>query len=184
MQLLECEIEGLILIKPKKIPDKRGFFCEVFRKNELEKLTSKKITFCQSNLSKSVYGTIRGLHYQIYPSSQSKLVSVVSGEILDVVVDIRKKSNTFGKIYSVILNDINNYILFIPKGFAHGFSVLSNAATILYNVDNYYHKECERGINPLDSDLAIDWMVKKEKNIISEKDQSLPNFNSIEFNEF
>lgn len=181
MQLIKCKLEGLILIKPKKIIDNRGFFCEVFRKNCLEELINKKITFCQSNLSKSVYGTIRGLHYQTYPFSQSKLISAVKGEILDVVIDIRKKSNTYGKIYSVILNDKNNFRLFIPKGFAHGFSVLSETATILYNVDNYYNKESERGINPLDNELAIDWKIKKNKSIISVKDQSLPNFSSIDF---
>ena len=181
MQLFKCKLDGLILIKPKKITDNRGFFCEVFRKNRLEELINEKITFCQSNLSKSVYGTIRGLHYQTYPFSQSKLVSAVKGEILDVVIDIRKKSNTYGKIYSVILNDKNNFRLFIPKGFAHGFSVLSETATILYNVDNYYNKESDRGINPLDTELAIDWKIKNNKRIISAKDQSLPNFSSIEF---
>lgn len=181
MQLLKCKLEGLILIKPKKITDNRGFFCEVFRKNRLEELINEKITFCQSNLSQSVYGTIRGLHYQAYPFSQSKLVTAIKGEILDVVVDIRKKSNTYGKIYSVILNDKNNFRLFIPKGFAHGFSVLSETATILYNVDNYYNKESDRGINPLDTELAIDWKIKINECIISEKDLSLPNFSSIDY---
>lgn len=181
MQLIKCKLEGLILIKPKKLVDKRGFFCEVFRKNYLEELINQKITFCQSNLSKSVYGTIRGLHFQTYPFSQSKLVSAVEGEILDVVVDIRKKSNTYGKTFSVILNDKNNFRLFIPKGFAHGFSVLSETATILYDVDNYYNNESERGINPSDNELAIDWKIKHNKHIISAKDQSLPNFNFINF---
>ena len=181
MQLVQCKLEGLILIKPKKLADNRGFFCEVFRKNLLEESINEKITFCQSNLSKSFYGTIRGLHYQTHPFSQSKLVSAVEGEILDVVLDIRKKSKTYGKIFSVILNDKNNYRLFIPKGFAHGFSVLSETATILYDVDNYYNSESERGINPLDTELAIDWKIKHNKHIISAKDQSLPNFNSIDF---
>ena len=121
MEFEKVEIEGLILCKPKLINDNRGFFSEIFRKDLLESTIKQKINFCQSNTSESKYGTIRGLHFQASPSSQTKLVSVSKGEILDVALDIRKNSKTYGKFYSVILNDNNNFQLYIPPGFAHGF---------------------------------------------------------------
>ncbi len=184
MEFEKVEIEGLILCKPKLIYDNRGFFSETFRKDLLEKITEKKLNFCQSNTSESTYGTIRGLHFQISPSSQSKLVSVSKGKILDVVLDIRKNSNTYGKVYSVILDDNNNFQLYIPRGFAHGFSVLSKEARVHYQVDNYYDKHNEYGINPLDKDLAINWKIDKENHHISNKDLTHPNLKNINIYKF
>ena len=174
MKFEKCEINDLIICKPDIINDKRGFFTETFRKDLFDNFTGKKSSFCQTNCSQSSYGTIRGLHFQISPSSQSKLISVQSGEILDVALDLRKNSKTFGKYFSLLLNDINNYQFFIPKGFAHGFSVLSEKARVQYMVDNFYDKKNEFGINPFDNNLNINWKVKNH--IISEKDTSSPNF--------
>ena len=184
MEFEKVEIEGLILCKPKLIYDNRGFFSEVFRKDLLEKITGKKLNFCQSNTSESTYGTIRGLHFQIFPSSQSKLVSVSKGEILDIALDIRKNSNTYGKYYSVILNDNNNFQLYISPGFAHGFSVLSKETRVHYQVDNYYDNKNEFGINPLDKDLAINWKIEKENYHISSKDLAHPDLKNIKIFKF
>jgi dTDP-4-dehydrorhamnose 3,5-epimerase len=184
MEFEKVKIEGLILCKPKLINDKRGFFSEVFRKDLLENTVNQKVNFCQSNTSESKYGTIRGLHFQASPTSQTKLVSVSKGKILDVALDIRSSSNTYGKFYSVILDDKNNFQLFIPKGFAHGFSVLSKEARVHYQVDNYYDSNNEFGINPLDKDLAIDWKIEKEKYHISSKDLNHPDFKNINFFDF
>ena len=182
MNIERCNFEGLIIFKPLIINDKRGFFTETFRKDLFDNFTGERSSFCQTNCSESSYGTIRGLHFQISPSSQSKLVSVQSGEILDVVLDLRRNSKTFGKCFSILLNDINNYQFFIPSGFAHGFSVLSNKARVQYMVDNFYDKKNEFGINPLDEDLNIDWKVKDP--IISEKDISNPNFDKNQYYNF
>ena len=184
MEFEKVEIEGLVLCKPKLIYDNRGFFSEIFRKDLLEKFINKKTKFCQSNTSESSYGTIRGLHFQVSPSSQSKLVSVSKGEILDVALDIRTNSSTYGKFYSVILNDKNNFQLYIPKGFAHGFSVLSKEARVHYQVDNYYDNKNEFGINPLDKDLGIDWKIDKENFHISNKDLTHPNLKNINIFKF
>ena len=155
MEFEKVEIEGLILCKPKLINDSRGFFSEIFRKDLLESILEQKINFCQSNTSESKYGTIRGLHFQISPSSQSKLVSVSKGEILDVALDIRKNSKTYGKFYSLILNDINNLQLYIPPGFAHGFGGLENENIVQYSCTKYRHKNSEGGILWNDNDLKI-----------------------------
>ena len=181
MEFEKVEIEGLILCKPKLIHDSRGFFSEIFRKDLLESILEQKINFCQLNTSESKYGTIRGLHFQTSPSSQTKLVSVSKGEILDVALDIRTNSSTYGKFYSVILNDINNFQLYIPQGFAHGFSVLSKEARVQYQVDNYYDKKNEFGINPLDNYLGIDWKISKENYSISNRDLNHPDFKNINF---
>ena len=175
MKFERCDIEGLIILKPKIVNDKRGFFTETFRKDLFDDFVGEKSSFCQTNCSESAYGTIRGLHFQISPSSQSKLVSVQSGEILDVALDLRKNSKTFGKYFSIKLNESNNYQFFVPRGFAHGFSVLNKKARVQYLVDNFYDNKNEFGINPLDNNLNIDWGV--DKPIISEKDLSSPNFN-------
>ena len=184
MEFEKVKIEGLILCKPELINDNRGFFSEIFRKDLLESITEQKINFCQSNTSESSYGTIRGLHFQVSPSSQSKLVSVSKGEILDVALDIRTNSSTYGKFYSVILDDKNNFQLYIPKGFAHGFSVLSKEARVHYQVDNYYNNKNEFGINPLDKDLGIDWKIDKENFHISSKDLTHPNLKNINIFKF
>ena len=184
MKFEKVEIEGLVLCKPKLIYDNRGFFSEIFRKNSLENFINKKIKFCQSNMSESSYGTIRGMHFQASPSGQTKLVSVSKGEILDVVLDIRTNSSTYGKFYSVRLNDKNNFQLYIPKGFAHGFSVLSKEARVHYQVDNFYDKKNEFGINPLDNYLGIDWKINKENYQISKKDLNHPDFKNIKIFKF
>ena len=184
MEFEKVEIDGLILCKPKLISDSRGFFSEVYKKDLLESNIEQKINFCQSNTSESSYGTIRGLHFQISPSSQSKLVSVSKGEILDVALDLRNNSITYGKFYSVILNDKNNFQLFIPKGFAHGFSVLTTKARVHYQVDNYYDKKKEFGINPLDKELGIDWKIDKKNYNISTKDLTNPDLKNINIFKF
>ena len=181
MDFKKCKLNGIVICKPKLFEDSRGFFAETFRRDLLENYIGKEINICQSNTSHSKYGTIRGLHFQLSESSQSKLVSVSYGEILDVVVDLRKKSETFGEVFSIKINDKNNFSLFIPKGFAHGFSVLSDYARVNYHVDSYYNKNQESGINPLDSELNIDWKISNRLAIISEKDSKLPNFSDCKF---
>ena len=165
-------MNGLVLCKPKLIEDERGFFSETFRKDLIEDFISEKLNFCQNNTSESSFGVLRGLHFQTAPKAQTKLISVANGEILDVVLDLRKDSSTYGKHYSIILNDINNFQLFVPKGFAHGFISLSEAVRVNYQVDNYYSDENEFGVNPLDDDLKINWILEKNQIIINNKDKS------------
>jgi dTDP-4-dehydrorhamnose 3,5-epimerase len=173
-------IEGLVLLKPKKYSDIRGYFMEIYNQKELNKSLGN-VKFVQDNLSKSVKGTVRGLHFQNIPHAQSKLISCIRGEILDVALDLRRSSPTFGQFNKIILSDRNNYQLFIPKGFAHGFSVLSDYAIISYKVDDFYNSKYENGILWNDESLNIDWKV--EDAIISKKDKNLRNFNDV-FNPF
>ena len=173
MEFEKLKIDGLILCKPKIIEDDRGFFSETFRKDLLEDFISEKLDFCQHNTSKSSFGVLRGLHFQTAPKAQTKLISVSNGEILDVVLDVREDSPTYGKHYSVILNDINNFQLLVPKGFAHGFISLSDSVRVNYQVDNYYSPENEFGIYPFDEDLKINWILEKKQIIINNKDKSL-----------
>ncbi len=180
MEFETTSIDGIIIINPKVFYDERGYFFESFRKDKLEKLLGYKINFCQDNESKSSYGVLRGLHYQIEPYAQTKLVRVIKGKILDVAVDIRKNSPTFGKHISIELNEDNKKQLLIPKGFAHGFVVLSKECILSYKVDNYYSKEHERGIVYDDKELFIDWKIPKNKLILSKKDIKLPKFKHIE----
>ena len=170
MKFEKLEINGLVLCKPKIIKDERGFFSETFRKDLLENFISEKLDFCQHNTSQSSFGVLRGLHFQTKPKAQTKLISVSHGEILDVVLDVRKGSPTYGKHCSVILNDINNFQLLVPKGFAHGFISLSESVRVNYQVDNYYSSENEFGINPFDNNLKINWILEKNQIIINEKD--------------
>lgn len=178
MKFSKPYIPGLIICEPKKINDKRGFFCESFRKDLFEKFLGYKINFCQENISESKFGVLRGLHFQKKPYAQSKLISVQKGKILDVVVDIRKNSNYYGKSFSIELDDIDNKQLFIPKGFAHGFIALSNFVRVCYKVDNYYNQKNEEGLNYNDPALDIDWKIEKNLIKISEKDCSYSKFNS------
>ena len=175
MKFIKTEIPDVILIKPTVYKDDRGYFYESFKKEELEKFLQKKIEFCQDNESKSTKGVLRGLHYQIGDFVQTKLVRVIKGSVLDVAVDIRKNSPTFGKYVAVELNEKNKYQLLIPKGFAHGFYVLSDETIFSYKVDNYYNKDSERGIAFDDEILQIDWKINSEI-LISEKDKNLPKF--------
>ena len=172
MEFEKVGIEGLVLCKPKLIEDERGFFSETFRKDLLENFISKKLDFCQHNTSESSFGVLRGLHFQTAPKPQTKLISVSHGEILDVALDIRKDSPNYGKYYSVILNDTNNFQLLVPKGFAHGFISLSEIVRVNYQVDNYYSNKNEFTINPFDKDLKINWILEKNQIIINDKDQS------------
>ena len=173
------KINGLVLCKPNIIRDERGFFAESFRKDLFEKFISKKVNFCQQNTSESKFGVLRGLHFQIAPKAQAKLVSVSHGEILDIVLDLRKGSLTYGKHYSIILNDLNNFHLYIPKGFAHGFISLSKSTRLNYQVDNYYSSKHEFGINPFDNDLKINWILEKKQITINKKDKSNPNLRDL-----
>ena len=175
MKFEKLEINGLVLCKPKIIKDERGFFSETFRKNLLENFISEKLDFCQHNTSQSSFGVLRGLHFQTKPKAQTKLISVSHGEILDVVLDVRKGSPSYGKHCSVILNDINNFQLLVPKGFAHGFISLSDVVKVNYQVDNYYSSENEFGINPFDNNLKINWILEKKQIIINKKDKSHKN---------
>ena len=174
LKFIPQSISDVFLIKPKIYNDNRGYFYETFRKDLLEKKIGYKISFCQDNESKSSKGVIRGLHYQIGPYSQSKLVRVIKGKVLDVVVDIRRSSPTFGQHIAVELSSSNKYQLFIPRGFAHGFIVLSDTARFAYKVDNYYSPEHDRGIAFNDDDLGIQWKIPDVNMNFSEKDKAHP----------
>lgn len=179
MKATETKIPGLKVIEPAVFEDNRGYFFESFNYQKLEKYGIEKI-FIQDNQSKSSYGVIRGLHYQLTPHAQIKLVRVLLGKILDVAVDLRKNSPTYGEAYSIELSAENKKQLYIPSGFAHGFSVLSPEAIVLYKCDNYYNKESERGIIYNDPKLKIDWKIDEKDAIISEKDKVLPIFEDAE----
>lgn len=177
MEAVKTELEGVILLKPNVYPDSRGYFYESFNVDRY-KDAGIDFPFVQDNISRSVKGTIRGLHYQIGEFSQGKLCQVVFGKVLDVAVDIRFGSPTFGKYYAVELSDENNYQLWIPPGFAHGFSVLSDEAVFSYKCTALYSKKDERSIIFNDQDINVDW--KTETPVISEKDLQAKKFNEIE----
>jgi dTDP-4-dehydrorhamnose 3,5-epimerase len=181
MKIIETGFEGLYIIQPKVYSDSRGYFFESFK---LETFLLAGIPFnpLQDNESKSVKGVIRGLHYQLNPFAQAKLIRVVVGKIYDVAVDLRKSSKTFGKWYGVDLDSENKTQFFIPKGFAHGFSVLSDTAVIQYKCDNLYNPQFERGISLNDPELKIDWNLKNIIPIISDKDLRHPGLNEAEKN--
>ena len=181
MKFIKCDLPGLIICEPKKLKDERGFFTESFRKDLFENYLGRKVDFCQENLSESSYGVLRGMHFQKEPHAQSKLVSVLKGKIQDVVIDIRKNSKFYGKSFSILLDDINNRQLFIPKGFAHGFVVLSKLARVSYKVDNYYNPSSEEGLNYNDPQLNIDWKIDKKEIQINSKDCNYSDFNSNNF---
>ena len=174
MKLIKTQFKDLIIIRHNVFKDHRGYFKEKFKKENLEKIINDKIEFCQENSVKSDLHVLRGLHFQNEPFAQSKLVSVQVGKILDVAVDIRKKSKNFGKVYKYILKDNLNNQLLIPRGFAHGFQCLSSDAIIYYKCDNYYASKDQHGIIYNDNILNIDWPIKK-KIFISKKDKKLPN---------
>lgn len=172
----ETKLSGCFLIKPRVFGDDRGYFFESFNKKAFNEAISSNIEFVQDNISFSTRGVLRGLHFQNGDNAQAKLVSVIEGTVMDVVVDIRRGSKTFGQHLSVELSEENKNQLFIPKGFAHGFIVLSKTAKFFYKCDNYYNKASERGIIYNDIDLNIDWKLEAKEFIISEKDMILPNF--------
>lgn len=168
---------GLIIIEPVILEDSRGYFFEAYNENIFRE-NNIHITFVQDNQSRSSYGVIRGLHYQRPPHAQSKLIRVLSGAIVDTVLDLRTGSPTYGETFSIQLSSENKKQLFIPKGFAHGFSVISEFAEVIYKCDSYYNKESEAGILYNDPQLGIDWQLPSEKIQVSEKDQQLPLFNA------
>ena len=176
MKINKTYIEGLLIIEPQLFKDDRGFFYESYNKKKLDKKI--KIIFVQDNESKSIKGVIRGLHFQAPPFEQTKLVRCVSGNILDVAVDLRKNSKTYGKSFSIELSSENNKQLFVPKGFAHGFQVLSETAIVNYKVDEYYNPDSDSGLIWNDKDLSIDWNLDI-KPILSNKDLKLDLFKNL-----
>jgi len=170
-----CQIPGLIIVEPAVFEDSRGYFFESYNQALFEQ-NGIVYKFVQDNESQSSYGVIRGLHFQMNPFAQSKLIRVLAGKILDVAVDIRKGSPTFGKTFSIELSEENKKQLFIPQGFAHGFSVLSKTAAVLYKCDQFYNKQSEGGIRYNDPELNIDWKIETDKASVSEKDIVLPLF--------
>lgn len=173
MNFIETEIPGVWIIEPKVFDDSRGYFMEAFKKEEFERNVGS-VDFIQDNESRSSKNVLRGLHYQKAPFSQAKLVRVIKGRVLDVAVDIRKESPTFGQYVAVELSEENKRQLFIPRGFAHGFLVLSDDAIFTYKVDNPYTPTHEAGINFLDPQVAVKWNVKESELILSEKDKKAP----------
>ncbi len=175
MKILKTKFEGVILLEPIVYQDTRGYFFESWNKKTLENL-GFKYDWVQDNQSKSVYGTVRGIHYQKQPHTQTKLIQVLQGTIRDVVVDLRAESPTYGQHLAVELTEENHRQLLIPQGFGHGYSVLSPTAIITYKCDDFYAPESEGGIQPFDSDLAIDWRIEQEQAILSEKDSKAQSF--------
>ena len=178
MKFSKVVIDGIVVIEPTVFVDKRGSFLESYNKNEFEKVIGK-VSFIQDNESRSSKGVLRGLHYQTPPFAQAKLVRCIEGEVLDIVVDIRKSSPTYGLYHSEVLSCENKKQLFIPRGFAHGFLVLSDSATFAYKVDNAYTKDNEAGIQWNDKQLGINWGVKESEIFISDKDVQLPLFSKF-----
>ncbi len=174
MNFIRAEIPDVLIIEPKVHGDSRGYFVETFRADKLEEFLGYKINFCQDNESKSSRGVLRGLHYQLAPAAQTKLVRVIQGRVLDVAVDIRKGSPTFGKHVAVELTSENKKQLLVPRGFAHGFVVLEDDTVFAYKVDNYYSPENDRGISFSDEALKIDWMVPHAELNLSAKDKVQP----------
>lgn len=175
MNLEQTFIKDLVLLTPAVFEDERGYFFEAYNKNKLDHL-GIHIDFVQDNQSFSKKGTLRGLHYQNPPFAQTKLVRVLQGEIMDVAVDLRKESPTYGKHFAIVLSAENKRQLLVPQGFAHGFSVLSETAVVLYKCDQYYNKESEGGIRYDDATLNIDWGMDLKQVLVSEKDTVLPDF--------
>lgn len=178
MEIIKTPIEGLLVIEPQVFRDARGYFVETYNEQRYRE-AGIDTHFVQDNQSCSSYGVVRGLHFQKPPFSQAKLVSCTLGRVLDVAVDLRKDSPTYGKWFSVKLSEENKRQFFIPRGFAHGFSVLSEKAVFAYKCDNLYHPECEGGVLLSDPTLNIDWQVPAEARILSEKDTKHPLFNNL-----
>lgn len=181
MKVIETPLPGLIIIEPDVFEDQRGYFLETY---QIERYLEAGIEaeFIQDNESKSGRGVVRGLHYQLEPFAQAKLVRVVHGVVYDVAVDLRKGSPTFGKWFGLELNEMSKKQLYIPRGFAHGFSVLSETAVFSYKCDNIYNREADRAINAFDPKLAIDWQMNESEWKVSEKDQDAPMLANAEMN--
>ena len=173
MEVIQTNIEGVVIIEPRLFKDDRGYFFESYSERDFNRQVGE-IHFVQDNESKSSYGVMRGLHFQRPPFTQSKLVRCVKGAVLDVAVDIRKGSPTYGQHVAVELTENNHRLFFIPRGFAHGFAVLSPEAIFQYKCDNFYHPEADGGISILDTSLGIDWRIPTDQAILSEKDTKHP----------
>jgi len=179
MEFIRQAIPDVMLIKPNMHGDERGYFVETFRQDKLEQALGYALHFVQDNESKSSRGVLRGLHYQLAPQAQSKLVRVIAGAVLDVAVDIRQGSPTYGQHVAVELSAENKQQLFVPRGFAHGFVVLSETAVFAYKVDNYYSPECDRGLAFDDAELGIDWRLPLADLQLSAKDTQQPGFSEL-----
>ena len=180
MEVVKTEIEGVVIIEPRIFKDERGYFYESFSQREFEEKVCRT-TFVQDNQSKSSYGVLRGLHFQKPPYCQSKLVRCIKGAVLDVAVDIRKGSPTFGKYVAVELTEDNHRQFFVPRGFAHGFAVLSKEAVFQYKCDNFYCKESEGSVAWNDPQLAIDWRIPADKVLLSDKDRLSKNIANADY---
>jgi dTDP-4-dehydrorhamnose 3,5-epimerase len=181
MKIIETPLPGLLIVEPKVFEDSRGYFLESYQHQRYIDAGIES-HFIQDNESKSVRGVVRGLHYQLNPFAQAKLVRVVQGTVFDVAVDLRKGSPTFGRWYGLELNSNSKKQLFVPRGFAHGFSVLSETAVFSYKCDNSYNRDTERAINAFDPKLGIDWQLNESECNVSEKDKLAPMFNDTEIN--
>ncbi|MBN1159087.1 MAG: dTDP-4-dehydrorhamnose 3,5-epimerase [Bacteroidales bacterium] len=181
MEFITTGFDGLVILKPQVFEDHRGYFFESYNHEKLRN-AGLHCGFIQDNQSRSYYGVIRGLHYQLEPFAQAKLIRVPSGRIFDVAVDLRRNSSTFGKWYGLEITGNNKFQLLIPKGFAHGFSVLSEEALVIYKTDNLYNPVSERGIAYDDPDLNIDWKLEPQEIIVSVRDKSLECFRNAEMN--
>lgn len=182
MKVKEVQLKGVFVIEPNVFGDERGYFFESFNKEKFKDVS--KLDFVQDNEAYSNKGILRGLHYQKNEYAQAKLVRVVKGKVLDVVVDLRKESITYGKHFSIVLSEDNKKQLFVPRGFAHGYSVLDDNTIFQYKCDNYYSPKNEAGIRFDDLDLGIDWQLKKHEIVISDKDKALPFFRELNKSEF
>ena len=180
MEVIKTEIEGVVIIEPRIFKDDRGYFYESFSQREFEEKVCRTV-FVQDNQSKSSYGVLRGLHFQKPPYCQSKLVRCIKGAVLDVAVDIRKGSPTFGKYVAVELTEDNHRQFFVPRGFAHGFAVLSKEAVFQYKCDNFYCKESEGSVAWNDPQLAIDWRIPADKVLLSDKDRLSKNIANADY---
>jgi len=178
MNIIETAIDGVLIFEPRLFQDERGHFYESYRLENFTKVNSQ-INFVQENQSTSKFGVIRGLHFQNPPFAQAKLVRVVSGKIKDVAVDIRRDSKSYGHVVSCVLSGDNNKQMYIPEGFAHGFSVLTEEATVIYKISSYYNKEAESSIQAFSENLEIDWELQEDQVILSEKDKE-----AVEFKNF
>ncbi|RXP61842.1 dTDP-4-dehydrorhamnose 3,5-epimerase [Lutibacter sp. HS1-25] len=181
MKFKRTNIKDVVICEPNVRGDDRGYFVETFRQDKLEDFLGYKINFCQDNESKSSFGVLRGMHYQLPPFAQTKLVRVIKGKVLDVAVDIRKGSSTFGKYVAIELSEENKKQLLIPRGFAHGFIVLSDEAILAYKVDNYYSPNHDRGFAFDDKTIGIDWQLITKDLQLSQKDAQQPLFKDVEY---
>lgn len=180
MEIIKTDIDGVLILKPQVFTDARGYFFESYSQREFDAAAGCEVRFVQDNESRSSRGVMRGLHFQRPPFAQAKLVRCTRGAVLDVAVDIRKGSPTFGRHVAVELSEENRQMLFVPRGFAHGFAVLSDVAVFQYKCDNYYAPQAEGGISILDASLGIDWRIATDEAILSDKDIHHPMFKNFE----